>query len=209
MQVATGVGEVIVAGGVESMSNAPFFSTEMRWGTRGSGVTLHDGLAGRDYGISRTEQDQLAVRSHERAVAAQRSGVFAQEIVPVTITSRKGETVVDTDEHPRADTTLETLGGLRPVLGRQDAEATVTAGKSGQNDAAEMCVVTQPERAEALGLRPLVRLVGRCRCSSLVSVRVRFAFRSTANFGHPDGLPRPAISFVVAVFGYAGAGRGQ
>jgi acetyl-CoA C-acetyltransferase len=123
MQVATGVGEVIVAGGVESMSNAPFFSTEMRWGTRGSGVTLHDGLAGRDYGISRTEQDQLAVRSHERAVAAQRSGVFAQEIVPVTITSRKGETVVDTDEHPRADTTLETLGGLRPVLGRQDAEA--------------------------------------------------------------------------------------
>jgi acetyl-CoA C-acetyltransferase len=184
MQVATGASEVIVAGGVESMSNAPFFSTEMRWGARGAGVTLHDGLARgrvtaggrdypvpggmletaenlrRDYGISRAEQDQLAVRSHERAVAAQRSGVFAEEIVPVTVRSRKGETVIDADEHPRADTTLEILGGLRPVLGKQDAEATVTAGNaSGQNDGAAMCVVTHPDRAEALGLRPLLRLV--------------------------------------------------
>jgi acetyl-CoA C-acetyltransferase len=184
MQVATGVSEVVVAGGVESMSNAPFFSTEVRWGARGAGMTLHDGLARgrvtaggrdypvpggmletaenlrRDYGISRDEQDRLAVSSHRRAIAAQRSGVFAEEIIPVTVASRNGTLVVDTDEHPRSDTTPETLAGLRPILGKQDAEATVTAGNaSGQNDAAALCVVTHPDRAAALGLRPLVRLV--------------------------------------------------
>lgn len=184
MQVSLGVNELVVAGGAESMSNVPFYSTEMRWGVKGSGVRLHDGLARgrvtaggkhhpvpggmletaenlrRDYGISRAEQDQLAVTSHERAVAAQRSGVFAEEIVPVTISSRRGDTVVDTDEHPRADTTAESLAALRPVLGERDPESTVTAGNaSGQNDAAAMCVVTHRERAEALGLRPLVRLV--------------------------------------------------
>ncbi|MGH3421477.1 MAG: acetyl-CoA C-acyltransferase, partial [Streptosporangiaceae bacterium] len=79
---------------------------------------------------------------------------------PVPVSTRKGETVIDTDEHPRADASLETLAGLRPVLGKQDPDATVTAGNaSGQNDAAAMCIVTHPGRAEALGLRPLVRLV--------------------------------------------------
>ncbi|MFY9927058.1 MAG: acetyl-CoA C-acyltransferase, partial [Streptosporangiaceae bacterium] len=76
------------------------------------------------------------------------------------VKTRGREDVIDTDEHPRADSSLETLAGLRPVLGKSDPEATVTAGNSsGQNDAAAMCVVTHPERAEALGLRPLVRLV--------------------------------------------------
>jgi len=184
MQVSTGVHELVVAGGTESMSNVPFYSTELRWGAQGAGVTLHDGLArgrvtagGRDhpvpggmletaenlrrqYGIPRAEQDQLALSSHQRAVAAQRSGVFAEEIIPVTVGTRSGPQVVDTDEHPRADASLAALGALRPVLGRQDAEATVTAGNaSGQNDAAAVCVVTHPRRAEALGLRPLVRLV--------------------------------------------------
>ena len=184
MQVSTGAGELVIAGGAESMSNVPFYSAEMRWGVKGPGVMLHDGLvrgrvtAGgrnypvpggmletaenlrREYHIPRAEQDQLAVTSHQRAVAAQRSGVFAEEIVPVTIAGRSGETVVETDEHPRAGTSLETLAGLRPVLIKQDPEATVTAGNaSGQNDAAAMCVVTHPERADALGLRPLVRLV--------------------------------------------------
>jgi acetyl-CoA C-acetyltransferase len=184
LQVSAGGQDLVIAGGAESMSNVPFYSTEMRWGVKGPGVTLHDGLArgrvtagGRDYpvpggmletaenlrreyGISRAEQDQLALVSHQRAVAAQRSGVFAEEIVPVTIRSRNGEEVVDTDEHPRADASLEALAALRPVLGKQDPEATVTAGNaSGQNDAAAMCIVTHPERAEALGLRPLVRLV--------------------------------------------------
>lgn len=184
MQVATGVNELAIAGGTESMSNVAFYSTQMRRGVRGEGVTLHDGLARgrvtaggreypvpggmletaenlrREYAIPREEQDRLALTSHRRAVAAQQSGVFADEIVPVTVKTRKDETVVDTDEHPRADASLETLAKLRPVLGKSDPEATVTAGNaSGQNDAAAMCVVTHRERAEELRLRPLVRLV--------------------------------------------------
>ncbi|MER6669007.1 acetyl-CoA C-acetyltransferase, partial [Amycolatopsis japonica] len=184
LQVQAGVSDVIVAGGAESMSNVIFYATDLRWGAKGSGVMLHDALnrgratpggkhypvAGgmletaenlrRDYGITREEQDQLAFTSHQRAVAAQNSGVFAEEIIPVSVETKKGTVVVDTDEHPRADTTPETLAKLRPVLGKQDPEATVTAGNaSGQNDAAAVCVVTHPERAAELGLRPLVRLV--------------------------------------------------
>jgi acetyl-CoA C-acetyltransferase len=184
MQIQTGVSDVVIAGGAESMSSAPFYTTSARWGVRGPSLELHDALAQgrvtaggvnhpvpggmletaenlrREYGIGREEQDELAVRSHRRAVAAQQSGVFAEEIVPVTVASRKGDTVVDTDEHPRPDTTMESLAKLRPVLGKKDAEATVTAGNaSGQNDAAAACVVTTPERAAELGLRPLVRLV--------------------------------------------------
>ncbi|MFF5990707.1 acetyl-CoA C-acetyltransferase [Prauserella flavalba] len=184
MQVQAGASDVIIAGGAESMSNVPFYSTDMRWGVKGPGVTLHDGLARgrvtaggrhhpvpggmletaenlrREYSIPREEQDRLALTSHQRAVAAQQSGVFAEEIVPVTVSSRKGDVVVDTDEHPRADASLETLAGLRPVLGKQDPDATVTAGNaSGQNDAAAVCVVTHPDRAAELGLRPLARLV--------------------------------------------------
>jgi acetyl-CoA C-acetyltransferase len=110
----------------------------------------------REYGIPRDEQDELALRSHQRAVAAQRDGRFAQEIVPVQV----GEQLIDRDEHPRADASLEALARLRPVLGRSDPEATVTAGNaSGQNDGAAICVVTHRERAEQLGLRPLGRLV--------------------------------------------------
>ncbi|MBO2465807.1 acetyl-CoA C-acetyltransferase [Actinomadura violacea] len=188
MQVQTGVSDVIIAGGAESMSNAPFYTTSARWGLRGPSLELHDTLARgrvtaggvnhpvpggmletaenlrREYGIGREEQDELSVRSHQRAVEAQRSGRFADEIVPVTVTSRKGDTVVDTDEHPRPETSMETLGKLRAVLGKSDAEATVTAGNSsGQNDAAAACVVTTPERAAELGLRPLVRLVSWAR----------------------------------------------
>ncbi|HEX5300656.1 MAG TPA: acetyl-CoA C-acetyltransferase [Streptosporangiaceae bacterium] len=184
MQVSSGTHQLVIAGGAESMSNVPFYSAEMRWGVRGSGVMLHDALArgrvtagGRDYpvpggmletaenlrreyGIGRDEQDQLALVSHRRAVAAQRSGVFAEEIVPVTVKTRRGEEVVEVDEHPRADASLEALAKLRPVLAQQDPEATVTAGNaSGQNDAAAACAVTSAERANSLGLRPLVRLV--------------------------------------------------
>lgn len=188
MQIQTGVSDVIIAGGVESMSSAPFYTTRARWGVRGPSLELHDALAQgrvtagganhpvpggmletaenlrREYGIGREEQDELAVRSHRRAVAAQKSGAFGEEIVPVTVRSRKGDAVVDTDEHPRPDTTVETLARLRPVLGKADDQATVTAGNaSGQNDAAAACVVTTPERAAELGLRPLVRLVSWAR----------------------------------------------
>lgn len=183
LQVGNGDNDLVVAGGAESMSNVAFYSTDMRWGAR-AGVQIHDGLArgrttagGRDYpvpggmletaenlrrqyGITRAEQDELAVSSHQRAVAAQAEGVLAEEIIPVTVRTRKGEQIVDTDEHPRADTTVETLAKLKPVLLKQDPEATVTAGNSsGQNDAASMCIVTTAERAAELGLTPLVRMV--------------------------------------------------
>jgi acetyl-CoA C-acetyltransferase len=185
MQVQTGASEVVLAGGAESMSNASFYSTSMRWGTKaGSGVMLHDSLArGRvtaggdnypvpggmietaenlrkQYSIPREEQDEFSVRSHQRAAAAQAEGRFADEIVPVTVKGRKSDTVVDSDEHIRPNSTVETLGKLRPILGKQDAEATVTAGNaSGQNDGAAICVVTSREKAEEFGLRPLVTLV--------------------------------------------------
>src|SRR5918994_439900 len=114
----------------------------------------------REYRISREEQDEYSVRSHRRAAAAAEAGRFAAEIVPVTVQQRKGETVVDRDEHIRPDSSVETLAKLRPILGKQDPEATVTAGNaSGQNDGAAVCVVTSPEKAAELGLRPLARLV--------------------------------------------------
>ena len=97
----------------------------------------------RQYGISRTEQDELALRSHRRALAAQESGTFAQEIVPVAVSNRGEERLIDRDEHPRADTTLERLGNLPALMASSDPDATVTAGNSsGQNDAAAVCIVT-------------------------------------------------------------------
>ncbi len=184
MQVGSGANDVVVAGGAESMSNVAFYSLDMRWGGARTGVSIHDGLTRgrqtpggrfypvpggmletaenlrREYGISREEQDRLAVSSHQRAVRAQQTGVFAEEIIPVIVPSRKGDHVIDTDEHPRPDTSMETLAGLKPILGASDPEATVTAGNaSGQNDAAAMCLVTTADVAEELGLRPLVRLV--------------------------------------------------
>ncbi|WP_420108858.1 acetyl-CoA C-acetyltransferase [Mycolicibacter arupensis] len=184
LQVGSGAHDVVIAGGAESMSNVAFYSTDMRWGGARGGIRVHDGLARgrttaggrhhpvpggmletaenlrRQYRISRTEQDELAVTSHQRAVAAARSGLLAEEIIAVTVRSRAGEQRIDTDEHPRADTTVESLAALKPVLGKADPEATVTAGNSsGQNDAASMCVVTTRDKAQQLGLTPLVRLV--------------------------------------------------
>ncbi len=188
MQVATGQHDLVIAGGAESMSNVVFHSTDMRWGGARGGITVHDALArgrttagGRDYpvpggmletaenlrrqyGIGRDEQDELAATSHRRAVAAQEAGALTDQIIPVTVMSGYGgarsETVIDTDEHPRADTSVESLGKLKPVLLKQDPAATVTAGNSsGQNDAASMCIVTTTEKAAELGLTPLVRLV--------------------------------------------------
>ncbi|MGV1046925.1 MAG: acetyl-CoA C-acetyltransferase [Solirubrobacterales bacterium] len=186
MQVQTGVSDLVVAGGVESMSQVELYSSQARWGTRGEGLMLSDRLArarvsagGREHpvaggmletaenvraehGIGREAQDRLALRSHQRAVAAQEDGRFAAEIVAVEVPRRRGDPhVVKRDEHPRADTTFEALAGLRPVLAGTVEGATVTAGNSsGQNDAAAACLVTTPERAAQLGLRPLGRLVG-------------------------------------------------
>ena len=184
MLVQTGAADLVLAGGVESMSQAEFYALGMRWGVKGGGVRLEDRLARsrvtaggrehpvpggmietaenlrREYRISRAEQDELALRSHERAVAAQASGAFAEEIVAVTVPARGGEELIDRDEHPRHDTSLERLAKLRPIMGGADSAATVTAGNSsGQNDAAAVCIVTHPDNARELGLRPLGRLV--------------------------------------------------
>jgi acetyl-CoA C-acetyltransferase len=183
MQVQTGASELVLAGGAESMSQAEFYATGIRWGVKGS-VELADRLARprvtaggrrhvveggmietaenlrREYGISRADQDELALRSHQHAVAAQEDGTFAEEIVPVAVKTRKQELVIERDEHPRADTTLEKLAVLRPIMGRSDPDATVTAGNaSGQNDGAAVCIVTHPEKAAELGLTPYARLV--------------------------------------------------
>ena len=115
----------------------------------------------REYGISREEQDEFAVRSHQRAVAAHDAGRFSDELVPVTVAGKRGkpDVVVDRDEHPRADVSLEKLAGLRAVRAKVDADATVTAGNaSGQNDGAAMCVVTTARDADRLGLTPMLTL---------------------------------------------------
>ncbi|MCY7401877.1 MAG: acetyl-CoA C-acetyltransferase [Nocardioides sp.] len=183
-QVATGAARVVVAGGTESMSQVEHYAL-LRQGVRPGTVGLVDRLeraretaGGRhhpvpggmletaenlreQYGIGREEQDELSVRSHERAVAAQESGAFAEEIVAVTIPAgrRTPEVVVDTDEHPRPGTTLESLGGLRPIRQGIDPASTVTAGNaSGQNDGAALCVVTTRAEAERRGLTPVLVL---------------------------------------------------
>ena len=184
-QVATGGSRLVVAGGVESMSQVEHYAVGLRTGRRQGGIDLMDRLdraretAGgrahpvpggmletaenlrRDYGISRQEQDELAVRSQQRAGAAQAEGRFDAELVPVTVPGRRGrpDTVVDRDEHPRPDTTLDQLAGLRAVRRGIDPESTVTAGNaSGQNDGAALCVVTTRDEAERRGLEPLLTL---------------------------------------------------
>ncbi|MFB8102923.1 MULTISPECIES: acetyl-CoA C-acetyltransferase [Streptomyces] len=188
MQIRTGFSEVVIAGGVDVMSAAPYYTHDGRWGIKGPGLQLHDSLvrgrvtAGgihhpvpggmietaenlrREYGISRADQDALALRSQQRAATATAEGRYAAETVPVTVRTRRGETTITADEHPRPDTTAEQLAALRPVMAKSDPEATVTAGNaSGQNDAAAACLVTSAETAERLGLTPLVRLVSCAR----------------------------------------------
>ena len=184
-QVATGAARVVVAGGAESMSQVEHYALGLRTGVRAGGVELMDRLdraritaGGRDhpvpggmletaenlrreYGIGREEQDELSVRSQQRAGAAHEAGRFAEELVPVTVPGKRGrpDVVVDRDEHPRPETTLEDLAKLRPVRLKIDDGSTVTAGNaSGQNDGAAMCVVTTHEEAERRGLTPLLAL---------------------------------------------------
>ncbi|HEV7162097.1 MAG TPA: acetyl-CoA C-acetyltransferase [Solirubrobacteraceae bacterium] len=184
MEVQTGAAELVLAGGAESMSQAEFYATGMRWGVKAPSIALDDRLARgritaggsahqmpggmietaenlrRQYSIPRDEQDELALRSHQLALAAQQDGTFAEEIVPITLSVRSGEQTLDRDEHPRADTSLERLAKLRAIMGRSDPQATVTAGNaSGQNDGAAVCIVTHPDKARELGLQPFARLV--------------------------------------------------
>lgn len=183
--VATGAARLVVAGGTESMSQVEHYVVGMRIDRPEGDISLRDRLvraretAGgrdhpipggmietaenlrRDYTIDRGAQDELALRSQQRAAQAQDEGRFDDELVPVTVpgTRGSGERVVDKDEHPRADTTLEQLAALSPVRSHVDPEATVTAGNaSGQNDGAALCVVTTRDEAERRGLRPLLAL---------------------------------------------------
>jgi acetyl-CoA C-acetyltransferase len=183
MMVQTGAADVVLAGGVESMSNIEYYSTDMRWGARSGSVQFHDRLArGRersqpearfgyisgmietaenlatDYGISREAADEFAVRSHRRAAAAWESGRMQDEVVAVSVPQRKGDPLLfSRDEGFRADASMETLGKLRALM----PGGTVTAGNSSQqNDAAAACLVVAEDRLEALGLEPIAYLTG-------------------------------------------------
>lgn len=183
MMVQTGAADVVLAGGVESMSRVEYYTTEMRWGGRLGSVTLHDRLTrarataspeerfgvisgmietaenlAKQYDISRQAQDAYALQSHQRAVAAVESGKFAEEIVPVMIPQRRGDPKpFDVDEGPRKDTSLEILAKLRPIT----QDGTVTAGNaSSQNDAAAACLVVAEDKLAELGLQPMAFLKG-------------------------------------------------
>ncbi len=178
--IMAGQAEVIIAGGQESMSNAPMALPKARWGHRmeltGTGPVhdlmvydglyeifygYHMGLTAENivdkYGITREEQDQLALLSHNRAITAVNDGTFAQEIVPVTIANRRGDIIVDKDERPM-ETSMEKLGRLRPAFKK---DGSVTAGNaSGINDAAAAVLMMTEEKANELGLEILARVKG-------------------------------------------------
>lgn len=174
-QIMAGECDVVVAGGNENMSAQPFMDFQARAGSRLGDRTLVDGTlslvtdpwrqapmgttaenVAERYGISRERQDAFALSSQQRAAAAQDGGVFAEEIVPITVPSRKGDLVVDRDEHIRRDVTLEKLARLRPVF---RPEGSVTAGNSsGINDGAAAVVLMRQSRSRALGLSHVARI---------------------------------------------------
>jgi len=183
MQVQTGAADVVIAAGAESMSNIEYYSTDMRWGSRAGSVTMHDRLQrgrersqpeqrfgyisgmpetaenlARDYAISREDADAFALRSHQRAAAAWRDHKFVDEVVSVSVPQKKGEPLLfERDEGTRAETTMETLARLKPVL----QGGTVTAGNaSQQNDAAAACLVVAEDKLAELKLEPIAWLTG-------------------------------------------------
>ncbi len=183
MMIQSGAADVVMAGGVESMSNVEYYTTDMRWGKRAGSVTLHDRLdrgreraqpvdrfgyisgmietaetLARQYGITREESDAFALRSQQCATAAWESGKFANEVVPITIPQRKGDPIIfAADEGIRATSTMESLAKLKPLM----KDGVVTAGNAcQQNDAAAACLVVAEDKLEALGLKPLAFLTG-------------------------------------------------
>jgi acetyl-CoA C-acetyltransferase len=183
MMVQTGAADVVMAGGVESMSNVEYYTTDMRWGKRAGSVKFHDRLdrgrersqpeerfgrisgmietaetLARDYQISREAADRFAARSHQRAAVAQAAGLFDAEIVPVAVPQRKGDPLLmRQDEGVRGDTTPESLAKMRSIM----KEGVVTAGNAcQQNDAAAACLIVAEDKLEALGLEPMGWLVG-------------------------------------------------
>jgi acetyl-CoA C-acetyltransferase len=176
--IKAGDSRVVVAGGQESMSNAPYYVYGMRNGVKLGDQQMIDGMikdglwcstcgvhmgshaeyTAKKASVTRQAQDEFAANSHKKAVAAQQAGKFKSEIIPVTIAGRKGDTIVDTDEGPRADSTADSLAKLRPAF-EKGSDASVTAGNaSSLNDGAAATVVTSLEYAEAHGLEILGRV---------------------------------------------------
>ncbi len=182
MMVQTGASDVVIAGGVESMSNVEHYTTEIRRGVKSGALQLHDRLmrgrmmaqpvarfgvitgmietaenCAKDWGITREQCDAYAVRSHQRAAAAWRAGLFADEVVPVPVPQRRGAPVLfDHDEGYRPDASMETLGALKPIEANTIPGAVVTAGNaSQQNDAAAACLVVAEDKLRDVGLEPL------------------------------------------------------
>jgi acetyl-CoA C-acetyltransferase len=176
--IRTGDADIIVAGGMESMSNAPYALSQARFGMRmGDGAVIdlmiHDGLqcafhnvhmavhgsnVAKEYGITREEQDAYALQSHQKAIAAQNHGKFAEELISIEVPGRKGMTIVDRDESPRPDTSLEKLSQLPPVFTK---DGTITAGNApGVNDGAGALLLMSEEKASELGKTPLATILG-------------------------------------------------
>lgn len=176
--IIAGDADVVVAGGMESMSNAPYVtSAKARWGLRMgdaqlTDVMVKDGLwcafndyhmgitaenVAEEFNVTREAQDQTAYISHAKAIAAIESGAFKSEILPITIKNKKGETVVDTDEGPRKGVTLESLATLKPAFKK---DGTVTAGNASSiNDGAAALVIMSADKAKELGIKPLAKIV--------------------------------------------------
>ncbi|MDQ0246549.1 acetyl-CoA C-acetyltransferase [Bacillus fengqiuensis] len=177
LQIQAGMCDTVVAGGVEAMSSSPYVLKQHRWGGRlqHGQVTdtvweiledpIHHIMMGETaenladlHQISREEQDEVALLSHQRAVRAIQEGYFEQEIVPITFKAKKGETVVSQDESPRHDLTIDKLAGLRPIFRKG---GTVTAGNaSSLNDGSAALVLMTEEMAKRKGVKPLARIVG-------------------------------------------------
>lgn len=183
MMVQSGSADVVIAGGVESMSNIEYYSTDMRWGARAGNVRMLDRLErgrersqpverfgaisgmietaenlAQDYGISREDADRYAVQSHQRAVQAWANGRFDNEVVAVSVPEKKGDPkLVMRDEGIRVDTSMDSLSKLRPLM----KGGIVTAGNaSQQNDAAAVCLVVAEDKLQELGLTPMATLLG-------------------------------------------------
>ena len=177
-QILAGESEIVVCGGTENMSAAPYAVPSARWGARMNNskmidVMVNDGLwdafnqyhmgitaenVAEKYGITREMQDEFAVASQSKAEAAIKAGKFKDEIVPVVIHGKKGDTVFDTDEHPKFGTTLEKVAKLNPAF-KRDGGTVTAANASGINDSAAALVVMSKEKADELGIKPLATIV--------------------------------------------------
>ncbi len=176
--IMLGDNDVVVAGGMESMSNVPFYSDTMRWGNKYGNVTMIDGLAkdgltdvyhnyamgnaadlcAREYAVSREDQDAFAIESYKRSQAASEAGKFAGEIVPVEVPQKKGDPILISKDEEPWNVKFDKIPGLRPAFSK---DGTVTAANaSTMNDGASALVLMSKEKAEALGIKPIAKIVG-------------------------------------------------